>query len=101
MILSRLHPVEEAVKARPREIQWVLFDSGRRDRRTDGLRRLCRERGVPVRQGPRRALDQLAGPSHQGVVAQVAVREYLDEADALAGPRGERFLLVLDEVQDP
>ena len=27
MILSRLHPVEEAVKARPREIEWVLFDS--------------------------------------------------------------------------
>ena len=56
--------------------------------------------GVSVRQGPRRSLDQLAGPSHQGVVARLAVREYLDEDEALArsvranvesvlGPRGE------------
>jgi 23S rRNA (guanosine2251-2'-O)-methyltransferase len=101
MILSRFHPVEEAVKARPREIEWVLFDSERRDRRVNELKALCREHGVSIRQGQRRALDQLAGPSHQGVVARLAVREYLDEDEALQGPSGERFLLVLDEVQDP
>jgi hypothetical protein len=28
--LSRFHPVEEAVKARPREIEFVLFDAERR-----------------------------------------------------------------------
>lgn len=101
MILSRLHPVEEAVRARPREIEWVLFDSERRDRRVNDLKRLCRESGVSVRYGQRRALDQLAGPSHQGVVARLAVRGYLDEAEASRGARGERLLLVLDEVQDP
>ena len=101
MILSRLHPVEEAVKARPREIEWVLFDSERRDRRVNELKALCRANGVSVRYGQRRALDQLAGPSHQGVVARLAVREYLEEGEALRGPRGSRFLLVLDEVQDP
>jgi len=101
MILSRIHPVEEAVKARPREIEFVLFDSERRDRRINELKNLCREMGVAVRQGPRRSLDQLAGPSHQGVVARLAVREYLDEEEALRGERGGRFLLVLDEVQDP
>lgn len=101
MILSRLHPVEEAVRARPREIEWVLFDSERRDRRVNDLKRLCRESGVSVRYGQRRALDQLAGPSHQGVVARLAVRGYLDESEASQGARGERLLLVLDEVQDP
>lgn len=101
MILSRLHPVEEAVKARPREIEWVLFDAERRDRRVGELRRLCRENGVSVRDGQRRALDQLAGPSHQGVVARLAVREYLDETEASRGVPGQRLLLVLDEVQDP
>ena len=101
MILSRIHPVEEAVQARPREIEWVLVDQDRRDRRIGQLRTLCRERGVAVRQGPRRALDQLAGPGHQGVVARLAVRGYLEEQDALEGQRGGRFLILLDEVQDP
>jgi 23S rRNA (guanosine2251-2'-O)-methyltransferase len=101
MIVSRIHPVEEAVKARPREIEWVLFDSERRDRRVAELKNLCRSQGVSVRNGERRSLDQLAGPSHQGVVARLAVREYRDESEAVAGERGERLLLVLDEVQDP
>jgi 23S rRNA (guanosine2251-2'-O)-methyltransferase len=101
VILSRLHPVEEAVKARPREIEWVLFDSERRDRRMNELKTLCRSSGVAVRYGQRRALDQLAGPAHQGVVARLAVREYLGEEAALAGLKGDRFLLLLDEVQDP
>lgn len=101
MILSRLHPIEEAVKARPREIEWVLIDSERRDRRIHELKDLCRANGVAVRYGARRAIEQLAGPSHQGVVARLAVREYLEEEAALEGVPGSRFLLVLDEVQDP
>jgi 23S rRNA (guanosine2251-2'-O)-methyltransferase len=101
MILSRLHPVEEAVRARPREIEWVLFDSDRRDRRINDLKKLCREARVAIRYGPRRALDGMAGTGHQGVVARLAVREYAGETEALAGPPGRRFLLLLDEVQDP
>ena len=101
MILSRIHPIEEAVRARPREIEWVLFDTGRRDRRIHELRRLCRENGVAVRYGDRRALEQAAGKSHQGVAARMAVRGYAEEEDAAEGPRGSRFLVVLDEVQDP
>lgn len=101
MIIGRLNAIQEAVKARPREIEWVLFDSERRDRRVNELKSLCRENGVAVRHGQRRALDQLAGPSHQGVVARLAVREYLDETEALRGPKSGRFLLILDEVQDP
>ena len=62
---------------------------------------MCRASKVAVRSGPRRALDQLAGPGHQGVVARLAVREYLSEDRALEGQRGRRFLLLLDEVQDP
>jgi 23S rRNA (guanosine2251-2'-O)-methyltransferase len=101
MILSGFHPVEEAVRARPREIDWVLFDSDRRDRRAHSLKALCREKGVAVRYGQRRALDQLAGPRHQGVAARLAVRGYLPERSALEGESGRRFLLLLDEIQDP
>ena len=34
-------------------------------------------------------------------MARIAVRGYLEEEAALAGKPGSRFLLVLDEVQDP
>jgi len=101
MILSRLHPIAEAVRARPREIEWVLFDAERRDRRINDLKALCRAQGVAVRYGPRRSLDQLAGQGHQGAVARLAVRGYLGEGEATGGAPGERLLFVLDEVQDP
>jgi 23S rRNA (guanosine2251-2'-O)-methyltransferase len=101
MILTRLHPIEEAVRARPREIEWVLFDSQRRDRRINALKALCRSHGVAVRYGNRETVDRAAGGPHQGAVARIAVRGYADEAAALRGRRGARFLLLLDEIQDP
>jgi 23S rRNA (guanosine2251-2'-O)-methyltransferase len=100
-VLSRIHPVEEAIRARPRQIEWVLVDSERRDRRFQELKRLCREQGVALRYGDRRALDRAAGPGHQGVAARLAVRDYLTEEEALEGAPGGRFLFLLDEVQDP
>jgi 23S rRNA (guanosine2251-2'-O)-methyltransferase len=101
MILTRLHPIEEAVRARPREIEWVLFDAERRDRRINALKALCRSHGVAVRYGSRDALDRAGGSAHQGAVARIAVRGYVEEGAALEGGRGSRFLLLLDEIQDP
>jgi len=101
MLLSRLHPIEEAIRSRPREIEWVLLDSARRDRRIQELRRQCREASVPVRYGDARALARVAGPRHQGAVARLAARGYVGEAEAVQGPAGRRFLLLLDEIQDP
>jgi len=100
LILSRLHPIEEAVRSRPREIEWVLVDSGRRDRRVGELARLCREQRVPLRYGERAALDRLAR-DNQGAVARLAVRGYLSENEAFTGTPGRRLLLVLDGVEDP
>lgn len=101
MILSRLHAVEEAIASRPREIEWVLVDVGRRDRRVREIEALCRRHGVPLRRGDRAALERAAGPGHQGVAARLAARSYREEEEAFEGAAGERFLLVLDGVQDP
>lgn len=101
MILSGFHPVREAARSRPRQIEWVLFDSSREDRRARQLQRLCRSLGVAVRYGERQRLDRLAGRSHQGVVARLAVLQFQTEAEAFRGPHGERFLLLLDQIQDP
>jgi 23S rRNA (guanosine2251-2'-O)-methyltransferase len=100
MILSRLHPIEEAVRSRPREIEWVMIDAGRRDRRIGDLSRLCRQNGVPLRIGDRAGLDRVAR-GNQGAVARVAVRGYVVEEEVLAGDRGRRLVIVLDGVEDP
>lgn len=100
MILSRLHPIEEAVRSRAAEIEWVLLDSARRDRRLGELARLCRERRVPLRFGDREALDRISH-SHQGAVARMAARGYASEEEALAGESGKRLVLVLDGIEDP
>jgi 23S rRNA (guanosine2251-2'-O)-methyltransferase len=101
MILARLNPIAEAVRSRPQEVEFVLFDTGRRDRRINELKALCREKGVSVRYGDRSALERLAGPSQQGAAARLAVRSYLTEEEAFTGERGSRMLIVLDEIQDP
>jgi len=100
MILSRLNPIAEAVRSRPRQVEWVLFDTARRDRRINDLKSLCRERGVSLRYGERAALDRLARP-HQGAVARLAVRAYRPQEEAVAGEKGRRLLFLLDEIQDP
>jgi 23S rRNA (guanosine2251-2'-O)-methyltransferase len=101
MIISKMHPVEELVRSRPREIEWVLFDAGRTDRRCLALKRLCRQAAIAVRHGDRSTLDRLAGRGHQGVVARVASAAYAPPDETFGGERGRRFLLALDEVQDP
>jgi 23S rRNA (guanosine2251-2'-O)-methyltransferase len=77
-----------------------MLDSERHDRRINEVKSLCREAGVSLRYGERRAIDRLARPN-QGAVARLAVREYAEEEEAVAGVKGERFLLILDEIQDP
>lgn len=100
MILGRLNPILEAVRSRPRQVEFVLFDAARRDRRINDLKKACREAGVSMRYGDRDALDHLAR-GHQGAVARVAARQILQPEAALEGPRGGRLLFVLDEIQDP
>jgi 23S rRNA (guanosine2251-2'-O)-methyltransferase len=101
VILSGFNPVLEAVRARPREVEWVLLDTARKDRRIHELKEACRSAGVTVRYGDRRQLDRLAGARHQGVMARTAIRSYLPEQEAVAGEKGSRLLFVLDGVQDP
>jgi 23S rRNA (guanosine2251-2'-O)-methyltransferase len=100
VILSRLNAIREAVRSRPRQVEFVLFDAARRDRRINDLKRACRDLGVRVRHGSGEVLDRMAR-GHQGAVARVALREYLPPEAAVEGPRGGRLLLVLDGIQDP
>ena len=108
-VLYGLHPVEEAVRARPGSLHHVLVARERRDERLEGLVRLCRESKVQVVLESRQRLTQMASTdAHQGVLATVRERkllaiEDLIGMDRVAGERAgrHRFLLALDGVEDP
>jgi 23S rRNA (guanosine2251-2'-O)-methyltransferase len=97
------HAVLESLHSQARPVQriWAL--------RTDGrfftITKLARERGIPLAVETRERLDRLAGDRHhQGVVAQVAAKEYVEGEkllDSLSIRSNPALLVVLDQIQDP
>lgn len=101
-ILFGLHPVEEALRSGTRRFDHICLSSERNDARLKKLADACRRAGVRVRLEHREQLTKLAGnPSHQGVVAVVRERQFLDLEDLLAPGEKDLLLLALDGVEDP
>ncbi len=107
-VLYGLHPVNEALRVRPGELDHISVArerEARRDPRLEKLLELCRTAGVRVDAEPREQLTRYARTDqHQGVVAFVRERSFLALEDLLATPAGasgKRFFLALDGVEDP
>jgi 23S rRNA (guanosine2251-2'-O)-methyltransferase len=101
VIVSGFHPVREVLEKRPRAVEALLVQRGRKDARASEIEELARGAGVSVRLVGKEELDRLAGRAHNGVAARVAERDYDAVEDCLAGPKGRRCVLFLDEVTDP
>lgn len=101
MIVSGFHPVREVLEKRPRAVEAVLVQRGRKDARAAGVEELARASGIPVRLVAKEELDRFAGRAHNGVAARVAERDYDPVEECLDGPKGGRCVLFLDEVTDP
>lgn len=100
IILGR-NPVREALRA-GRPINKILLTRGELAPPLLELSRTAREKGVPVQQTDRAQLDKLSGGHpHQGVIAFVAPREYLDMDELLSLAGSNPFLIMLDEINDP
>lgn len=100
-ILYGLHPVEEALRSGSRKFDHVCVARERHDQRLQHVIDSCRESGVRLRFEPKEELTRLAKTTgHQGVVAVVRTREFLDLEDLLSGPE-PRLLLALDGIEDP
>ncbi len=96
-ILSGIHPVAEALRAK-HPLDRIVVAQGAGGPRLQEIIDLARRAGVPVRFEPRAAIDRLAGSSaHQGVVAMGAASKYVDLDTASAA----QLVVVLDGVEDP
>ncbi len=102
-VLYGLHTVTEALQSPTRVIQrlWLAKSDGR----FFPLTRLAKERHIPYSVESRDRLDRLAGDRHhQGVVAGVAARQFLEGEellDAMEKITTPSLLVVLDHIQDP
>src|SRR6185312_4904173 len=100
-ILYGLHPVEEALRSGSRKFDHLCIARERHDQRLQKIIDAARENAVRLRFESREELTRLAHTAaHQGVVAVVRTREFLDLEDLLAGP-APRLLLALDGIEDP
>ena len=101
-ILFGLHPVEEALRSGTRKFDHICIARERQDQRLEKLIQSCRDAGVRLRLDTRDQLTKLArSEAHQGVVAIVRARQFLDLDDLLQGAKRNRLLLALDGVEDP
>jgi 23S rRNA (guanosine2251-2'-O)-methyltransferase len=97
VILSGIHPVAEALRAK-HPLDRLLIAQGAGGPRVQEVIDLARRASVPVRFEPRNALDRLAGTSaHQGVVALAAAKKYAE----LESTVQSELVVVLDGVEDP
>ena len=102
-VLYGFHAVTEALQSPSRVIERLWL--AKLDGRFFPLTRLAKERHIPFSVETRDRLDRLAGDRHhQGVVANVAAKQYV-EAEELLDAADQRntpsLLVVLDQIQDP
>ncbi len=102
-LIYGLHAVREALRAGGRPLQRLLVL--RADRQFADLVRSARSRGIPVHIEPSPVFDRLIPTgTHQGVVAVVAAKAYVDLDRILKKARSSveaPFLVILDGVEDP
>ena len=103
-IIEGRNAVIEALRAGV-AIDKIFLLKGERDAALGHIASAAREKGIVVVDADRRKLDNMSRThSHQGVIAQAAVREYVSVEDILniAREKGESPLIVVcDELSDP
>jgi 23S rRNA (guanosine2251-2'-O)-methyltransferase len=100
-ILYGLHPVEEALRSGSRQFDHVCVARDRTGAKLQRVIDACRDGKVRIRFEAREELTRLAKTAgHQGVVAVVRTREFLELEDLFEGAE-PRLLLALDGVEDP
>lgn len=96
------NPVREALLAGTRLKRLVVAEGLEDDERLREILRLAAAQEVPVERAERHRLDDVAhNQAHQGVLAYVGRRHYLELDDLVAAAPEDAVLLVLDGIQDP
>ena len=95
MKIFGFHPVREALRHRPHQVQLVWSARTRRDGRLQEIESLCRRHGVGLEKAPGSLLEDFGKAVHNGFIAEVAPEvEWSSTGDP-------SFRVLLEDVQDP
>lgn len=103
MIVYGYHPVREALRHRPHDVERVLVMEGRGGKRRRELQDLGRRHGIPLVELSGRELDRRTGEGssvHNGFAAVLRDTAAVVEATA-AEERDEDLVVLVEDVQDP
>lgn len=98
MNIFTLNALIEALKE-GHPINKVLISRGKKDRKIELIKKLCKDRNIMFQLVPQEAVDRKAGAKNQGVFAELSpirfyeLREILDSAKS-------GLILVLDRIND-
>ena len=98
------NPVMEAIKAN-REIEKIFIKKGGAEGSIVSIIKKAKEKGIIVTEVDKQKLDAMAeGGNHQGIIALVAVCEYVSVKDILSAAREKGkapFVIICDKITDP
>ena len=102
--LEGRNPIMEALKAN-RTINKIFVAKGEREGSIRQIIAMAREKKIIITEVEHNALESMSSTkSHQGIIAFVAVKEYVevDEILRIAEEKGQPpFIIILDEITDP
>lgn len=102
--LEGRNSVLEAIKS-GRSINKLLVAKGLREGSIRQLVAMAREQGIIIQEVDKAALDSISSThAHQGVIAFVAVKDYVEVDDILKFAEDKKeppFIVILDEITDP
>jgi len=98
------NPVMEAIRAN-REIEKIFIKKGGAEGSIVSIIKKAKEKGIIVTEVDKQKLDAMAeGGNHQGIIALVAVCEYVSVKDILNAAREKGkapFIIICDKITDP
>lgn len=102
-ILEGRNSVLEAIKS-GRPINKILISKGDREGSINKIIGLANEKGIIIQEVDRKKLDSVSlTRSHQGVIAYVSAKEYVELEDILDNAKARNedpFIVILDEITD-
>lgn len=102
--LEGRNSIMEALKAN-RTINKLFVSKGEREGSIRQIVAMARQKGIIITEVEKNVLDGMSSTrNHQGVIAYVAVKEYVEVDDILrtAQEKGQPpFIIILDEIADP
>lgn len=103
LLVSGINPVHELLEAgETPEAVYLLKDL--HNPRRFAILKTCRKRRIPVHLVPKQKLDAITGASHQGVIARMPEKTYVDIGKILANAEKSGrppFVLIPEGVEDP